>query len=117
MAGGGPDDGAQDQMASYRSELGGIATGLRVPGTLARSRMIRIRGVTLICSNSSAVPARKRDLTPSLFHHTESDFLLIATIKYSEKGWYRDIIISYSWVRGHADLLDRPLTRMERLNK
>jgi hypothetical protein len=34
MTGGGPDDGAQDQMASYRSELGGIAAGLRVFGTL-----------------------------------------------------------------------------------
>jgi hypothetical protein len=35
MAGGGPDDGAQDQMASYRSELGRIVTGLGILGTLA----------------------------------------------------------------------------------
>jgi hypothetical protein len=37
MAGCGPDDGAQDQMASYRSELGGIVAGLGVLGTLSRS--------------------------------------------------------------------------------
>jgi hypothetical protein len=37
MAGGGPDDGAQDQMASYRSELGRIAAGLGVLGKFARS--------------------------------------------------------------------------------
>jgi hypothetical protein len=36
MAGGGPDDGAQDVMASYRSELGGIAAGLGAIGILAR---------------------------------------------------------------------------------
>jgi hypothetical protein len=106
MAGDGPDDGAQDQMASYWSELGGIAAVLGVIGTLSRSGMKRIRGVTLICDNSAAVLASKRDLTPSVFHHTESDFDLIATIKNLEKEWCRDIIISYSWVRGHADRLD-----------
>jgi hypothetical protein len=44
MVGGGPDDGAQDQMASYRSELGGIAAGLGFLGTLSWSGMIHIRG-------------------------------------------------------------------------
>jgi hypothetical protein len=34
MAGCGPDDGAQDQLASCRSELGRIATGLGILGTL-----------------------------------------------------------------------------------
>jgi hypothetical protein len=86
MAGGGPDDGAQDQMTSYRSEMGGIATGFRVLGTLARSVMIRIQRVTPICNNLAAVLASKCDLTPSVFHHTESDFDLIATIKYLEKS-------------------------------
>jgi hypothetical protein len=61
MAGVGPDDGAQDQMASYRSELGGIAAGLGVLGVLSRSGMIRIRGLTLICYNSAAVLSSKRD--------------------------------------------------------
>jgi hypothetical protein len=116
MAGGGPDDGAQDQMVSYLSELGGITAGNGVLGTLARSGMIRIQGVILFCDNSAAVLANKRDLTPIVFHNTERDFDLIATIKFLEKEWYRDIIISYSWVRGHANNLDRPLTRNERLN-
>jgi hypothetical protein len=116
MAGCGPDDGAQDQRASYRSELGGISAKIGVLGTLARSGMIRILGVTLICDNLAAVLSSKRDLTPSVFHRIESDFDMIATIKYLEKEWCRDIIISYSWVRGHADRLDKPLTRNERLN-
>jgi hypothetical protein len=86
-------------MASYQSDLGWIAAGLRVLGTLERSGMIRIRGVTLICDNSAALLASKRNLTSSVFHHTESDFDLIATIKYLEKEWCRDIIISYSWAK------------------
>jgi hypothetical protein len=83
---------------------------------LARSGMIRIRGVTLVCDNSTDVLASKRDLMPSVFHLTERDFDLIATIKYLEKEWCRDIIISYSWVRGHVDILNQSLTRNERLN-
>jgi hypothetical protein len=78
--------------------------------------MIRIRGVTLICDNSAAVLARKSDLTPSVFHHTEIDFDLIATIKYLEKEWCHDISIRYSWIKVHADWLDQPLTRNELLN-
>jgi hypothetical protein len=95
MAGGRPDDGVQDQMSSYRSELGGIAAGLGILGTLSQSGMICIQGVTLICDNSAAVLARKRDLMPNVFYRTESNFDLIATIKYLEKEWCRDIIISY----------------------
>jgi hypothetical protein len=34
---GGPDDGDQLLMTSYRSELGGIASGLSIIGTLVRS--------------------------------------------------------------------------------
>jgi hypothetical protein len=82
MTGGGPYDGAQDQRASYQSKLGGIAAGLRVFGAYACSGMIRTRGVILICDNLAAVQASKRDLTPSFCHRTESDFNLIATIKY-----------------------------------
>jgi hypothetical protein len=37
MAGGGLDAGPQDQMTSHQSELGGIAAGLGILGTLARS--------------------------------------------------------------------------------
>jgi hypothetical protein len=108
MAGGGPDDGAQDKTASYRSELGGIAAGLGVLGTLARSGMIRIRGLALIYDNSAAILASKCDLTPSVFHRIESDFDLIATIKYLEKEWCRDIIISYDWEihKGRLEVFD-----------
>jgi hypothetical protein len=76
--------------------------------------MIRIPGARLICDNSAAVLARKSDLTPSVLHRTESDFNLISAIKYLEKEWCRDIIISYSWVRGRVDRLDR--TRNTRMN-
>jgi hypothetical protein len=89
MAGGGPDDGTQE-MTSYWSELGGIATGLGVLATLSRPGLILIRSVTLICDNPAAVLASKRDLTPSVFHRTESDFDLITTIKYLEEEWCRD---------------------------
>jgi hypothetical protein len=34
ISGGRPDDGAQYQMASYRSELGGIVAGIGVIGKL-----------------------------------------------------------------------------------
>jgi hypothetical protein len=116
MAGGRPDDGSKDQMASYQSELGGKATVIRVLGTLLRSGIRRTQGVTLICYSSAAVLTGKRDLTPSVFHRTEIDFDLIATIKYLEKEWRGGIIISYSLVRGHAYCLDQPLTKNERLN-
>jgi hypothetical protein len=72
--------------------------------------------VTLIRDNLADVLASKRYLTPSVFHCTKSDFDLIATIKYLEKEWCSDIIIRYSWVKGHADQLSQPLTRNERLN-
>jgi hypothetical protein len=59
-------------MTSYWSELGGIAAGLGVIGTLMKSGLIIIRAVTLICDNSEAVLSSKQDLTPSVFHRTES---------------------------------------------
>jgi hypothetical protein len=37
LAGGGPDDGDPLPMTSYRSELGGLAAGLAVLGTLTWS--------------------------------------------------------------------------------
>jgi hypothetical protein len=36
LSGSGPDDGDQLLMISYRSELGGIASGLALIGTLVR---------------------------------------------------------------------------------
>jgi hypothetical protein len=40
----------------------------------------------------------------------ERDYDIIATIKYLEKEWCRDIDVLYSWVKGHTDRLDQPLT-------
>jgi hypothetical protein len=54
-------------------------------------------------------------MVSSVFQRTESNFDLIATIKYLEK-WCRGIIIRYAWAKGHADRMDPPLTRNERLN-
>jgi hypothetical protein len=116
MAGGGPDDGSQEQMTTYGSEPGGIAAGLGILGTLARSGLKLVHAVILICNNSVAVLSSKRDLTPSVFHCTESNLDLIATIKYIEKEWCPDIEIRYSWAKGHVDSLNSPLTRNELMN-
>jgi hypothetical protein len=59
MGGGGTDDRTQEQMASYRSELGGIVTGLGGLGALARAGLIIIRSVTLICDNLVSSTERK----------------------------------------------------------
>jgi hypothetical protein len=55
LHGGGPDDGAPLYLTSYRSELGGICTGLAVIGVLARSGRINIRSVRQVCDNEAAV--------------------------------------------------------------
>jgi hypothetical protein len=43
--GGGPDDGIQSLMTSYRSELGGLVVGLAVLGTLFRAGTMNIRSI------------------------------------------------------------------------
>jgi hypothetical protein len=48
---GGPDDGIQSLMTSYRSELGGLVAGLAVLGTLFRSGAMNIRSIRFICDN------------------------------------------------------------------
>jgi hypothetical protein len=48
LKGGGPDDGDLFLMQSYRSELGGVAAGLAVLGTLSRSGLINIASTTLL---------------------------------------------------------------------
>jgi hypothetical protein len=82
LAGGGPDDNPQNRVTSYRSELGGITAGMGVMGTLARSGWIAIRSVKFMCNNSVANLARSSGLIMSVFNCTESDYNLIATIKY-----------------------------------
>jgi hypothetical protein len=43
LRGGGPGDGIQSLMTSYRSELGGLVAGLTVLGTLFRSGAMNVR--------------------------------------------------------------------------
>jgi hypothetical protein len=82
LMGGGPNDGDQLLMTSYRSELGGIASGLAVIGTLVRSGKIKAKTVKFVCDNEAAIQACKRKRTQNLFHRTEGDHDLILTIHF-----------------------------------
>jgi hypothetical protein len=108
---GGPDGGDLFLMQSYRSELGGVAAGLTVFGTLCRSGLINITSVTFLCDNESAVLSTNRQLTDSIFHHIEGDHDLVSTIKDLQENWYRGLDITYEWVKGRADDLNRELNR------
>jgi hypothetical protein len=116
LYGGGPDDGDPLFMTSYRSELGGLASALAVLGMLERSGRLNIRSVKCVSDNQSAARACKRKPTESIFHRTESDYDLLATITNLQAEWCNGINIQYAWVRGHADSLDRETTREERAN-
>jgi hypothetical protein len=70
LTGGGPDDGDKLLMTSYRSELGGIASGLAVIGTLVRSEKIKVKTVKFVCDNEGTIKACKRKRTQSVFHRT-----------------------------------------------
>jgi hypothetical protein len=67
LQGGGPDDGDLFLMQSYRSELGGVASGLAVLGTLSRSGLINIASTTFLCDNASAILSANRPLTDTFF--------------------------------------------------
>jgi hypothetical protein len=116
LQGGGPDDGDLFLMQSYRSELGGVTVGLVVLGTLSRSGLINIASTTFLCDNESAVLSTNRPLTDSIFHRIEGDHDLVSSIKDLQENWCRGMDITYEWVKGHADDLNRELTRAERLN-
>jgi hypothetical protein len=116
LKGGGPDDRDQLLMMSYRSTLGGIASGLAVLGTLVRSGKIKVKSVKLVCDNEAAVKVCMRKRTQSVFHRTEGDHDLVTTIQYLQDTWCQDVDIKYEWVKGHADDLDREPTKCERLN-
>jgi hypothetical protein len=116
LRGGGPDDGIQSLMTSYRSELGGMVAGLAVLGTLFRSGAMNIRSIRFICDNESAVTTARGPKSESIFDNTRCDWDLIATIQDIIVRWCKWIALSFHWVKGHADLIDRPLTRCERLN-
>jgi hypothetical protein len=53
ISGGCPDDGAPNQMTSYRSELGGICAGMAFIGTMTRSGEINSRSVRFVCDNEA----------------------------------------------------------------
>jgi hypothetical protein len=116
LQGGGPDDGDLFLMQSYRSELGGVASGLAVLRNLSRSGLINIASTTFLCDNESAVLLTNRPLTDSIFHRIEGDHNLVSTIRDLQENWCRGMDKTYEWVKGHADDLNRELTRAERLN-
>jgi hypothetical protein len=116
LRGGGPDDGIQSLMTSYRSELGGLVAGLTFLGTLFRPGAMNIRSIRFICDNELAATAARRPKFESIFHNTRCDWDLIATIQDLIVRWCKGIALSFHWVKGHADRIDCPLTRYERLN-
>jgi hypothetical protein len=73
-------------MTPYRSEPGGIASGIAVIGTLVRSGKIKLKSVKLVCDNEAAIKACKRKHTRSVFHRTEGDHDLISTIHYLQEN-------------------------------
>jgi hypothetical protein len=117
LTGGCPDDGDPLPMTSYRSELGGLAAALAVLGTLARSPgLINIRLVKCVCDNKPAILASNRQPTDSIFHKKETDFDVMSTIQELQEMWRNSLDINYSWVKGHADKLDREPDKYERFN-
>jgi hypothetical protein len=115
LRGGGPDDGIQSPMTSYRSELGVLVAGLAVLGTLFWAGTMNIQSVRFIC-DSESVTAARRPKSESIFHNTKCDWDLIVTIQDLFMRWCNGIAFSSHWVKGHADLIDHPLTRDKRLN-
>jgi hypothetical protein len=87
LAGDGLDDSLGKYMTSYISELGGIIEGLAVLGTLTQSGLINVRSTKFICDNNASILASKRYPTQSIFHRTEGDHDLIATMKYLQHTW------------------------------
>jgi hypothetical protein len=116
LRGGGPDEGIQSLMTSYRSELGGLVVGHAVLGTLFRSSTLNIRSIRFICDKKSAVTAERRPKSESIFHNTKCDWDLIVTIQDLIARWCKGGAFSFHWVKVHAGRIDRPLTRDERLN-
>jgi hypothetical protein len=116
LMGGGPDDGDQLLMTSYRSELGGIASGQAVIGTLVRSGKIKVKTVKFVCDNEAAIKACRRKCTQSVFHRTEGNHDIISTIYFLQEHWRQYTDIQYEWVKWHADELNRDPTKLERKN-
>jgi hypothetical protein len=87
LQGGGPDDGNLFLMQLYRSELGGLAAGLTVLGTLNRSGLINIASTTFLCDNEYAILSTNRPLTDSIFHRIEGDHDFVGAIKDLQENW------------------------------
>jgi hypothetical protein len=79
------------------------------------SGLINIASTTFLCDNASAILSANRPLTDIIFHLIEGDHDLVSTIKDLQENWCRGMDITYEWVKGHADDLNRELTRAERL--
>jgi hypothetical protein len=88
-----------------------VVAGLAVVGTLSRYGIINIASTTFLCGNESAVLSTKTSPTDSIFHCLEGDHDLVSTIKDLQENWCRDIEITYEWVKGHADDLNRKVNR------
>jgi hypothetical protein len=69
ISGGGPDDGAPNQMISYWSELGGICAGMAVIRTMPRSGKINIRSVRFVCDNEAVVKRCNKKQTERVQKH------------------------------------------------
>jgi hypothetical protein len=102
-------------MTSYRSKLGGIASGLAVIGTLVRSGKIKVKTVKCVCDNE-VIKACRIKRTQSVFHRTEGDHDIISTVHSLQEHWCQDTDINYEWVKGHAYELNRDRTKLERMN-
>jgi uncharacterized protein YozE (UPF0346 family) len=103
-------------MTSYQSELGGLSAGLVVLGTLTRSGILNIRSVKCVSDNKSAILASKRQPSDSIVHKTETDYNVISTIHELQAMWCNKLDIKYSWVKGHAEKMDREPDKYEQLN-
>jgi hypothetical protein len=115
-SGGGPDDRASADMTSYRSELGGIISGLADIDMLNWSGLVCLRRIKFVSDNSAAIIAAKRTVTQNVFHRLKSDYDLISTMKFLQGNWCRDYEITYEWVKGHADRVNKEPNKEERLN-
>jgi hypothetical protein len=85
-------------------------------GTLVRYGKIKVKSAKLVCDNEAAVKACTSKITQIIFHRTEGDHDLISTIHYLKDNWFQDLEVTYEWVKGHVDDLDREPTKCERVN-
>jgi hypothetical protein len=87
LQGGGPDNGDLFLMQSYRSELGGLPSGLEVLRTLRRHGLINIASATFLCDNESTVLSTNMLLIDSVFRRIEGGHDLVSTIKDLQENW------------------------------